>query len=107
MVDRLVRSPKAATKEHALESERSNGEAESICGRVVVREWGMTELWVRHDISRQTGYNTVARYEHAGWPGLEEGSRAPVGHPNQTQPEIEQPIIELRHAHRWASCCAV
>src|SRR5438270_2714568 len=38
MVDRLVRSPEAATKEHALESERSGGKAQAVCGGVVVGE---------------------------------------------------------------------
>src|SRR5436190_15692348 len=37
MVDSLVRSPKAATKEHALESERSGGKAQAVCGAVVIR----------------------------------------------------------------------
>lgn len=64
--------------------------------------WTMTELCARHGISRQAGYNTLARYQHAGWTGLEAGSRAPRRHPNQTRPEIEQLIVELRHAHmRW------
>src|SRR5712691_3518934 len=38
MVDSLVRSPKAATTEHALESERSRGETEAVCGTVAVGE---------------------------------------------------------------------
>ncbi len=64
--------------------------------------WTMTELCARHGISRQAGYNTLARYRQIGWVGLEAGSRAPRRHPNQTRPEIEQQIVELRHAHmRW------
>jgi transposase InsO family protein len=64
--------------------------------------WTMTELCAGHGISRQAGYNTLARYERAGWAGLEAGSRAPRRHPNQTRPEIERQIVELRHAHmRW------
>ena len=62
----------------------------------------MTELCARHGISRQAGYNTLARYQHAGWEGFEERSRAPRRHPNQTLPGIEQQIVELRHEHmRW------
>jgi putative transposase len=64
--------------------------------------WTMTELCARHGISRQAGYNTLVRYQHAGWAGLEAGSRAPRRHPNQTRLEIEQQIVELRHQHmRW------
>jgi len=64
--------------------------------------WTMTELCARHGISRQAGYNTLARYQQTGWAGLEAGNRAPRRHPNQMRPEIEQQIVELRHAHmRW------
>jgi transposase InsO family protein len=64
--------------------------------------WTMTELCAQHGISRQAGYNTLTRYQHAGWAGLDTASRAPRRHPNQTRPEIEQQIVELRHAHmRW------
>ena len=56
-------------------------------------EWTMTELCARHSVSRQTGYNTVARYQSAGWESLEERSRSPLRHPNQTRPEIEQAIL--------------
>jgi len=65
-------------------------------------EWTMTELCARHGISRQAGYNTLARYQQAGWEGVEERSRAPRLHPNQTAAEIERQIVELRHEHmRW------
>jgi transposase InsO family protein len=66
------------------------------------QEWTMTELCARHGISRQAGYNTVARYRQWSWEGLEERSRAPRRHPNQTAAELEQRILELRHQHmRW------
>ena len=65
-------------------------------------DWTMTELCARHGISRQAGYNTLARYEGAGWEGLQAHNRAPRRHPNQTPLEIEQQIVELRHQHmRW------
>ena len=35
-------------------------------------EWTMTELCARHAVSRQTGYNTVVRYQSAGWESMEE-----------------------------------
>ena len=62
----------------------------------------MTELCARHGISRQAGYNTLERFQQHGWEGLEERSRAPWHHPNQTPAEMEQRIIELRQKHmRW------
>jgi transposase InsO family protein len=66
------------------------------------QQWTMTELCARQGISRQAGYNTLARYQQWGWEGLEPQSRAPQRHPNQTPAEIEQQIVELRHEHmRW------
>jgi transposase len=62
--------------------------------------WTMTELCAQHGISRQAGYNTLTRYQRAGWKGLEAGSRAPLGHPNPMSGETEQQIVELRQAHR-------
>lgn len=64
--------------------------------------WTMTELCARQGISRQAGYNTLARYQREGWKGLEVRSRVPQVHPNQTPGETEQQIVELRQAHmRW------
>ena len=68
----------------------------------LTENWTMTELCARHGISRQAGYNTLTRYEQAGWESLAEQSRAPRQHPNQTPAEIEQQIVDLRHEHmRW------
>jgi putative transposase len=68
----------------------------------LAREWTMTELCARHGISRQAGYNTLARYQELGWEGLEPRSHAPRRHPNQTAAELEQRIVELRQEHmRW------
>ncbi len=64
--------------------------------------WTMTELCLRHEISRQAGYDTITRYQSRGWQGLEEQSRAPRCHPNQTAPAIEEQIMQLRREHmRW------
>ena len=68
----------------------------------LTERWTMTELCARHGISRQAGYNTVTRYQQAGWDALEERSRAPRHHPNQTATEIERQVVELRQEHmRW------
>src|SRR5580658_5359126 len=65
-------------------------------------EWTMTDLCWAYGISRPTGYAVLRRYEQAGEPGLEDQSRAPQRHPNQTSAEIEQRVLELRRQHaRW------
>ena len=65
-------------------------------------EWTMTELCRAHGISRPTGYEVLRRYERDGEWGLEEQSRAPQRHPNQTAPAIEEQVLGLRRLHpRW------
>ena len=50
----------------------------------------MAELCRMYEISRETGYKWVKRYELQGWEGLEDLSRAPERHPNQTAPQVEE-----------------
>lgn len=65
-------------------------------------EWTMTELCRAYEISRPTGYALWHRYGSEGETGLEERSRAPERHPNQTAAAIEEQVLELRRAHmRW------
>jgi transposase InsO family protein len=65
-------------------------------------DWTMSELCRAHGITRPTGYALLRRYEQEGEPGLEERSRAAHQHPNQTAPEIEAAVLELRRQHpRW------
>jgi transposase len=65
-------------------------------------DWTMTELCQAHGISRPTGYEVLRRYQREGERGLEEQSRAPGRHPNQTPREIEEQVLELRRRHpRW------
>jgi len=62
----------------------------------------MTELCQAYEISRPTGYAVVRRYGQYGELGLEEQSRAPRRHPNQTPVAIEQAVLQLRREHpRW------
>lgn len=62
----------------------------------------MTELCQAYGISRPTGYAVVRRCAVQGEMGLEERSRAPRRHPNQTAAEIEQAVLQLRREHpRW------
>ncbi len=65
-------------------------------------DWTMTELCQAHGISRPTGYEVLRRYERDGELGLQEQSRAPERHPNQTARAIEEQVLELRRRHpRW------
>ena len=65
-------------------------------------EWTMTDLCRAHGITRPTGYAVLRRYGRWGEAGLEEQSRAPVRHPNQTPPAIEAQVLALRRQHpRW------
>jgi transposase InsO family protein len=65
-------------------------------------QWTMTELCQMHGISRPTGYEVLRRYEEGGELGLEEQSRAPTRHPNQTPAEMEQQVLQLRRQRpRW------
>jgi len=64
----------------------------------------MTELCEEYGVSRKTGYKLVARYAADGPSGLEDRSRAPRAHPNQTTAAIEADILRVRKAHpTWGS----
>jgi transposase InsO family protein len=62
-------------------------------------EWTMAQLCRHYGISRRTGYKVVARWEQEGAGGLEDRSRAPLVHPNQTPAEVEAAVLVLRRAH--------
>jgi len=65
-------------------------------------EWTMAELCRHYGISRKTGYKIVARWEQSGAAGLEDRSRAPERHPNQTAVETAAAVLALRRTHmRW------
>jgi transposase InsO family protein len=65
-------------------------------------QWTMTELCRAYGITRPTGYAVVERFAREGAAGLEERSRAPKRHPNQTPAEIEEQVLALRRKHpRW------
>jgi putative transposase len=59
----------------------------------------MTELCALYDISRKTGYQLVARYLRLGPVGLEERSRNPESHPNQTPEPVVQAFVQARQRH--------
>src|SRR5271157_513184 len=72
-----------------------------------VQEYGhavttMAELCRAYGIARKTGYKWVERFMEQGRKGLEDLSRAPERHPNQTGREVEEEILALRGRHmRW------
>ncbi len=62
----------------------------------------MAELCRRYGISRRVGYKWLARYKQDGIEGLQDHSRAPKRHPNQTPAAVEERILALRAKHgRW------
>jgi len=65
-------------------------------------QWTMSELCRAYGISRPTGYALWHGYESEGEAGLEDRSRAPQRHPNQTPAALEEQVLGLRWAHmRW------
>lgn len=75
--------------------------------REFIAEWekaeaSIAELCRHFEISRETGYKWLKRYEQSGAVGLEEWSRAPHKHPQQMSREQRERILEVRQAHaRW------
>lgn len=66
----------------------------------VLREFEtITDLCMQYDISRKTAYKWIDRYMERGPGGLEEISRKPRHSPNETDPEIIEAFLELRHRH--------
>jgi putative transposase len=63
------------------------------------REENLAELCRRYEISRQTGYKWLERYQQEGEPGLEERSRAPLHHPQAMLPKVRDALVELRIRH--------
>ena len=62
----------------------------------------MAELCRRYGISRRVGYKWLKRYRQEGIEGLQDQSRAPRRHPNQTPAALEERIVALRARHgRW------
>ncbi len=59
----------------------------------------MTELCAMYEISRETGYYWLRRYQQRGLEALQDQERAPRQHPNQMPEEIAEAVLELRRAH--------
>lgn len=64
--------------------------------------YSMSELCERHEVSRQTGYKWLERYQTEGIGGLADRSHAPHHCPHRIGAEVAQALIELRRTHpRW------
>lgn len=62
-------------------------------------DWTVSQLCRMYGISRVTGHEVLRRWREGGEAVLEERSRAPLRHPNQTPGEIESLVLEMRRAH--------
>ena len=59
----------------------------------------MTELCEAYNITRETGYYWLRRYQQGGLEALQDRDRAPRQHPNQTPEDIQEAVLQLRRAH--------
>ena len=50
-------------------------------------------------ISRKTGYKRLQRFRTCGWDGLEDRSRAPYSHPNETPRAIAERLVAAKQTH--------
>lgn len=66
-------------------------------------EYSMTELCERYGVSRQTGYQTLARWWRDGDGGLETKSHAPRRCPHKTSAAVEQALLEARATFGWGA----
>lgn len=55
-----------------------------------------SELCRQFEITRQTGYKWLGRYQAQGLEGLRDHSRAPRDHPNEVMEPVERQILGLR-----------
>lgn len=65
-------------------------------------EQTMTELCEIYNISRETGYYWLRRYQQGGLEALQGESRAAGSHPNETPEQTQKAVLALRYVHmRW------
>ena len=59
-------------------------------------------LCALYGVSRKTGYKTIGRFKEGGWEGLIDRSHAAHTHPNATDEEIAERLIDAKHKWpRW------
>ncbi len=62
-------------------------------------KYSLTELCKSFGISRPTAYKLIHRFEQKGMEGLLEEPKNSHHHPNQTKPEIEEAILDLKEKY--------
>ncbi len=65
--------------------------------------WRMSELCVRYNVSRVTGYKWLDRYRQGGAAFLLDQSRAPRSSPGATAPELVKLILEENGRYGWGA----
>ncbi len=65
--------------------------------------WAMTELCLRYNISRNTGYKWLDRYRQSGGSGLHDHSRAPHTSPHRTPDELVALILDENARYGWGA----
>ena len=71
----------------------------------LIAEWlkderTITELSRMYEVSRNTVYKWIARYQTGGVSGLEELPRAPGSHPNATPEQLVEHIVSVKLGHQ-------
>ena len=67
--------------------------------QVLKQERTLSELCEQLGISRKTGYKWIERFEAAGWPGLEDRSRAPHTCPWAVPEQVQKLLLKAREKH--------
>lgn len=74
-------------------------EREEFVRRAEEGQVSMSALCRVYGVSRKTGYKWLRRYREGGMNALENETRRPRHSPGQTDPEMEQRVVEARRAH--------
>jgi transposase InsO family protein len=64
----------------------------------------LSQLCQRFDVSRQTGYKWIERYQAEGAAGLSDRPRRPHNSPNRTSTQMEAQVLDMRTRHpAWSA----
>ena len=68
------------------------------------QKYSISELCRVFEISRPTAYKLINKYEKFGLEGLLDDSKAPIHHPNQTDPKVVDKVLKLKERHKtWGA----
>lgn len=62
-------------------------------------DYTVSDLSQIFTVSRKTAHKWIRRFKQSGYPGLEDRSRAPRHHPNQTPEWMVDKLLALKHRH--------